>query len=1001
MLLGARLKHISTLILIILILSGVLGNTLSAISRPESNEITGEGIKIDLYSPGESFNISEYDIIVGLKNTSSIPGYTFIAMNYGGLLMYLVLNPVPPKNNGFSPFTIRSVRNLFNRLIDRRVIEREATEYMGRATEIPAAPGSPDYNLVRDIVGIYESISIDRLWDKMRRDLIEAGARYNESDGYWYYNGSIVTVRLVHRPMDSLAEKVMEHVADIIEEMGFRAEIVNASYIDYLNYIFTSDPSLHEWDILQMYCSIRTFKYGILPAYLYSSWKYFITPPVIYLPRGGDKTYINTTINYYVGELLENPRGSREWISAFRHLVYLGLSESVTIPLVYLPTLVAVRENISDKITISPVDGVFTPELINIFNGLRIAIITGSELVDPVHPLTIYSHPSLLPHYILLKFTSAEPYIYDPDYGDPIGYGLDYFGYGTTGETNAYILNYTTRTWSETTIPNGSKKIVIYPGNLRDPIDNRAPLTTAKVLFSIYVAEYISNNPAFFPHTYREYREALEGLLGIRITGYNIVFYYTANTSLVEVMDSVATILRPALSPIGLMIPIVYEDPGSVLSGYNPWGVNLLSKDDSNMTAEFLSLIDANATYEAYSGIFRLGSYLYLDRDEWVASINGVINWIKEHGVAWISNGRFYIVNITDRSVSLAPRNIDLEPHIITYYPISPPRLAGVMVVPWIKNDTVYPKVIAYVSNDYPRVYVFPDYVIGCIYTYNGYPVEINSSIPRVLMFGHNKYTFTGNPGMVYTDIRVSLIEYSWLNRSSSTTVSIHPSLKWVNATSATCASTTCTYRILVVQNTSSVLRILFNNETIEEADLPSVYGVLYDVKINTSRLSDGEYTLEARLLIDNTVVDSIRTNIRVDVDPPSIQAVVDVYGNQTVRITWNIRDFSGISSVHIEIKGPRHYMYSVGPTGNLDLYLVPGNYTIVFKAVDSYGHVSVISKVFEIRRAITAANETTSPSPAPGPIETGFPTYLAIGIVIVVVAVFILILYIRRRAKT
>lgn len=83
--------------------------------------------------------------------------------------------------------------------------------------------------------------------------------------------------------------------------------------------------------------------------------------------------------------------------------------------------------------------------------------------------------------------------------------------------------------------------------------------------------------------------------------------------------------------------------------------------------------------------------------------------------------------------------------------------------------------------------------------------------------------------------------------------------------------------------------------------------------------------------------------------DPLIIQANINVFAYQTIRISWSIEDYSGIRSAELVIRGPNSIYYSIEPNGAIKIHLKPGNYTLFIIARDPYGHVVAISRTFEL----------------------------------------------------
>ncbi len=728
-----------------------------------------EHITIDLYPFGAKFNLSGYDVIVGLINTSRIANYTLVPMNYGGLLYYLVLNPVSVFNNDMlNPFMFRSVRLLFNRLIDRGLLGNLTGEYMGRPVTVPAVPGSPSYGVIRDVVDAFNKMSIQALRGRAWHDLLEAGAYYNRSDGYWYYRGRVISVRVVHKPMDPLADSFTGCVVSAVRRLGFRPILVNASYPEYINYILNSDPSRHDWDILPMTCRIYDFKYSMIPAYLYSSWRFFTGPRAVYLPKPvAGSGYVNTTIDTVIKDLLGADLGSRRWLDDYRRIVYLGLIESELIPIVYYPVITAVRSDLlAGNPVISPERGILSPEDIELGRELRIAVITNNRLFDNVERFTVYSSPEDIPYSIITWFTEAPPLIPDNIYGDPRGYGVRIVSVSRRMGGEAYILDYARTTWAMINLTGTLTAITLNITGLRDPIDDSNRMVLAKALSSIYLAAYITNNPDRFPDVYRVYRRAYRDLRGIGIEGSLLTLYYPGNKSLPEIMWSINTLLKPAAKPLGLIAAAFYPNTYQITPGFDPLLANLIIPVDSGKMAQLVEGLARREIYSDYRDLYVIDGAGIIDYTDWNSSLTSLSEYIEGNGFAWISNGRYIVVNATDTHVELSPAREPLWEAGIRVHGF--PRLFQGGIDGVVVNNTLLQRITLYIESDSRLDNSYMDILIGYILFYNNTPVYVDTGINASYPAGVSSASHIIPTPVLFSTVTASLLESSWINRSQT-----------------------------------------------------------------------------------------------------------------------------------------------------------------------------------------------------------------------------------------
>ncbi len=926
---------------------------------------SSHGVIIDLYYPGQSFNISDYDVVVGLFNHSNIPhDYKIIGMNHGGFLYYLVLNPVRPKNNNISsPFTFRIIRLLLNKLINRRIIEGRATLYMSRGTYIPGLPGSPSYSIVTDIIRAFENIDTERIKDAAWKTLLNDGYYYNRTDGYWYYNGRIVEVRVIRKPMDPRADIIVDYVASVLRSIGFKPLIINVSMPNYLNLIVDSDPSKHSWDILPMACSIDPDKYSLLPAYLYSSWGFFKWVPGIYLPKiSGNNTYVNNTIDNIIADLINEDRGSEGWITDYRRIVYLGLMESATIPVIYYPVILAVKNSVYNEAVIDPEYGFFSPRTIESLRSLRVAVITWNDFIDDVNIFTVFNIPDTIPYNILSWLTTSTPLTPDPIYGDLRGYAVKITSIENVINETVYRLDYSGKEWLRYTIDKALIRVIINVSSLGDPIDNSTDKILAKTHLSIYLAEYIASNPNKFINTYRIYAKAIKGFVGVNVRGSLLYLYYDSNKSIPEILYSINTLLEPAIHPAALIIATLYDKPSEIIPRFSPITANLLSNMDAAKLAELIDGINTPSTYEEYKGLFTIGEKTLLGINEWMDSLNNTAEWINEHGNAWITNGRYMIKNTTERHLELIPQREAIT--ITSHAQLTMPNLQRVELRSIILNETVFPLLYAIIYSNTSLNNSLRDYIIGYVFVYNDTPVWVDSKIPLRLDRGANNISWIGPHTLLFSKSNIMLIEYSWKNYTQLVEVDNKPLVIWLTGNNTICLSGECLYKLLIVQNVSSIIEVLFNNNLLINRSLNHYYGVIYSIKINTSDLSDGEYNLYIRLIHDESVLVASNITLIIDVNPPIINAIVNIYPNSTLVIKWNISDYSGVRSAEIVLKGPISVKYHISSMGSIRLSLKPGIYTLTITARDKHGHVGSITRSFTISSAQmnTSSTNTTKP---------------------------------------
>ncbi|MGY6548213.1 MAG: hypothetical protein ACXIU7_04295 [Roseinatronobacter sp.] len=169
-----------------------------------------------------------------------------------GSSVELTLNPVGPVflDGTLNPFHVPAIREALNWLIDRRFIAEEIYGGLARPRVLPIGTAVPDFARV---AAEARAIELRYQHDPARaRDVISAemdalGAELRA--GVWHFDGRPVVLRLVIRSDDN-RRMVGDHVANLLEGLGFRTERLYRGPAEASRIWIASDPAAGQWHMV-------------------------------------------------------------------------------------------------------------------------------------------------------------------------------------------------------------------------------------------------------------------------------------------------------------------------------------------------------------------------------------------------------------------------------------------------------------------------------------------------------------------------------------------------------------------------------------------------------------------------------------------------------------------------------------------------------------------------------------------------------------------------------
>ena len=182
----------------------------------------------------------------------------------------LLFNPVPNKapytvttrdgKTHFNPLAIKEVRFAMNFLIDRKKLVDEILRGAGEPSFTQATPGQPGtyrYNLIPSRMGMTENGNHEKAINDINKaiekaaNLPENRGKLKKENGWWKYNGEIVTIKFVIRVDDPTGRLPAGNaISDLIEKTGIKVEKLLYDRNKSTQVVYGSDPKDYEWNII-------------------------------------------------------------------------------------------------------------------------------------------------------------------------------------------------------------------------------------------------------------------------------------------------------------------------------------------------------------------------------------------------------------------------------------------------------------------------------------------------------------------------------------------------------------------------------------------------------------------------------------------------------------------------------------------------------------------------------------------------------------------------------
>jgi len=601
-----------------------------------------------------------------IAQREGVPKGAIVYINHTVNGTYVEFGAYPGK--GINPFAFREVRFALNYLIDRDFIV--SSIYRGFAAPMYTflSQYDPDFTTIADIVQEYQfQFNPTRAQQLISKALTAAGATFE--NGKWYYEGKPISITFVIRVEDERKD-IGNLLANALSQIGFTVKRNIMSFGQAINTVYFTNPADLKWHLYT-----EGWGKSAIDKWDSATIAQFGAPWYGWMPGLGVTVwwnYHNETIDeltqkIYFGEF--KSLEERNWL--YRNATLMILQESV-------------RVWVATRLEIQPYMSYVTGITEDLGTGLR-SPLNFREINAPERKeLGVPAGVVRIGH--LWVWTTSS--IWNPWGGFEDVYSVDImratydpatWRHPFNGEPLPFRVSYTV----ETAGPDGTMDV---PSDavIWDAVNNKwvsvgagvkakskvtfdfskylgakwhhgVTLTWADLVGELALTWEIAYDPV------KSNKEAniagpLKSALQI-IKGY--VFHFDEGTVDVYIdfwhfdPNYIADYAAfGTINPIELhiiMFELAFTDNTYALSEDRSEAEGIPTLDlvvpkvAQNIKAKAEQLLSTGKIPDEYKGIFTVGGKQLLTDSEFVGRLQSLVNWIDEHGHAWISQGPFYI----------------------------------------------------------------------------------------------------------------------------------------------------------------------------------------------------------------------------------------------------------------------------------------------------------------------------------------------------------------------
>jgi peptide/nickel transport system substrate-binding protein len=567
--------------------------------------------------------------------------------------------------SNINPFALKDVRYAMNYIIDRDFIVRNIYRGYGAPMVTFLSNYDPTYMLISDLVATF-GITYNPGYARslIEKALTAAGATL--VSGKWYYAGKPIQIIFIIRTEDERRD-IGDLVATELENLGF---VVNKQYLTFaqaLEIVYDTDPKELQWHIytegwgkgaLEKYDSATPAQmcapwYGYMPGWQTEGWWWYRNDTLDELTQ---KLYFGTFTSF------------EDYKQTYRNVTAMCMQESVRIWVATRMDIHVVRadaQGITEDLSV----GLRSP-----FN-LKALYIPGKPDITIGH-LWVYTSRTIWNIYggftdvysVDIERATYDPLTWrDPFNGEPIPIRVKY-SVTTAGPngtlsvpSDAIIWDASQGKWVNVASGTTAKSVVKYDMSMfigakwHDGIN----ITWGDILaaWALWFDLVYNNSKASFETPISgPNKPFFDTIKGLRIVPENntlevYVDYWHFDPNYIADYAAL-TPINPAESLI-LQNIVVFDmhkyafttDTGRAKKLPT---LNLVLKNHASDLASLAQQLLAGSVFP--SKYFTTPQGTYMSLSEWKARLQAFINWVNQHGHAWISQGPYYLDTFDDQA---------------------------------------------------------------------------------------------------------------------------------------------------------------------------------------------------------------------------------------------------------------------------------------------------------------------------------------------------------------
>ncbi len=595
-----------------------------------------------------------------IAKMENVPVGAIVYVNHTNGKTYVEFGAYPGK--GINPFAFRKVRFAVNYLIDRKYIIQNIYRNYAAPMYTFLSIYDPTYTIIADIVAEYQFTYNPTLAAKMiSQALTAAGAKL--VNGKWYYDGKPIVIKFVIRTEDERKE-IGDMLANALVAVGFTVDRMYMTFGQAIRTVYFTNPAdlkwqiytegwgkggMDKWDSVTI-CQFGAPWFGWLPGLQNPAWW----------------NYHNKTIDELTKKIFNGQFTSKqEYIWLYRNATILIIHDSV-------------RVWVATRLELQPYASYVTGITDDLGSGLRspfnLRTMDTPNGVVRIGHLHVWTPSSIWNDWggfqdvysvDIMRATTDPSDWRNPFNGEPIPFRVSWT-VQTAGPKGSITVPSDAVIWDankEKWVPVGSgvtaksKVTFDFSKLLGSKWHDGTTITWADIVGYLALLFDIAYNP-----TKSSLESSISGPLKFSlqpIKGY--VFHW--DTGKVDVYLDYWHFDPNYIADYAIFSPSVPIEL-DILEFYLAFDLKTYALSSDRSEAQGIPVIDLvvpsvvqdvkkvaeeliakGAIPSDYKSIFDVNGKVLMTDQEFVQRLKNLVNWINEHGNAWVSDGPFYLDN--------------------------------------------------------------------------------------------------------------------------------------------------------------------------------------------------------------------------------------------------------------------------------------------------------------------------------------------------------------------